>query len=695
MSASAILAENARRTARLLAPYDPLTGAGSLEARVPVGVLGGSAVRVPAPMMEQPAVQALARAGSIEALADRTGHDVAALLEDFTRLRFRYDYEYWCATCVRIEIKEIEEGDVGAENDVTKPLVLNLPQRLSLHDREKQRLAGQPVRQIEVKHRQYGSTTEKAAYLAWHQNVLLRGFNTYIVSLEKGGAAVLTRKYDVLARHYPPAVGTITFKGVQNAPSTMLVEERGGRISVASVTNPQAPSGDTAHGVLISEAGKMRSGTVQDAGRLMTNLMSLVPMRAGTCVLVESTAEASGQWFKRQVEKAQASAVPGAKRSTNLALTFTSWTSDARCTMPLSEARQGGVIPAPEDWIAAWSEEERAQWDAGATLEGMAWYAAKAADYDDPSEMKQENPTTVEEAFQTSSNRIFAPRLVALARKSVRAPLMRGRLVADGFTGAGAFSGLRFERSAGGPVSVWRLPGDTLGGVLEIPSGANLKHRYCAASDVGPGMSKSADFSHTVVLDRAWRLFGGHAEVAATWHGHEDPDLYAWQAAQLAYWYERALWAIEVNSMPRLSRDEQSPDFGLTALDEIMIDYPNLYMREAGWDDLMNRPVTRAGWHTSRTTKQLLVTALKKALRGLMPDAPDQAPAYTEREHEACAEMDVFVAVGRTMGAEQGRKDDRVVARGIALHLDQTMPAPEIVLPRKPRKRRPRPDVAI
>ena len=82
-----IIAENRRRTARLADNYDPISGQGCLGERITVRRRGGKDVLVPATMTADPSYR-----------KQMSAHD-------FNQLRQRYDFEYWCATCVTVKDK--------------------------------------------------------------------------------------------------------------------------------------------------------------------------------------------------------------------------------------------------------------------------------------------------------------------------------------------------------------------------------------------------------------------------------------------------------------------------------------------------------------------------------------------------------------------------------------------------------------
>ena len=96
-----IAEENARRLAKINAPYHPLTGDSNDPARVPYE-FNGTRYHLPRSMTES------------RQLAKVAGQ------RDFNMLRFKYDFEYWAAACVRITDK-ITGADV--------PFILNRPQR--------------------------------------------------------------------------------------------------------------------------------------------------------------------------------------------------------------------------------------------------------------------------------------------------------------------------------------------------------------------------------------------------------------------------------------------------------------------------------------------------------------------------------------------------------------------------------------
>lgn len=667
MTPDAILAENAARAASIRAAwdaYDPVRGLGSPLPRVPlVWRDGGDVLMIPEAMLADedagPGLRwCIERGLSAEAYHAAVGAPFTdEAWHTFCRLRLRYDYEYWCATCARVEDKKTK---------TLVALVLTPPQRASFAHREAMRADGRPVRQIELKHRQYGSSTEKNAYLCWLQNVVTDGRHAWLLSLSNGGAAEIARRYDIIAEGYPAWAGSVTMEGVRNAPNTRVVKETGAILGIGSSNNPQGPSGYTAHLVLISEAGKMGSTDVQSAERLITNVTSTVPREPDTCILVESTAEAVGRWFRTEVESAR-------RGESAYAFHFTTWTTDPSCWTPLDRAecvrRAGGVT----EWVASLSDYHRALFtEHGACLEQVAWYVDAEAEKPNEHAMRQENPTTPDEAFQYGEHRRFPVPYVAALRKTTRTPVYRGRLVADGVTGPRALRNIRFEADAQGPLRIWRLPDDDYDGFLHPAATHRYAHAGAVSMDIG-GVWEKADYTDMPVLDRRPAAHGAPPEIVAEWHGHMDQDLAAWAAAQLAAFYWGALLAVETNKLRRVNTDAETPeepDHSLTVLNEIVHVYPNLYRHHVR-DRLTKEMTLRLGWHANVQTKPHAMNLLNRAMR----EAHEDGGGYVESAAGACDEMDTYLVMpnGSTEAAP-GFKDDRVVTRAILMDLHDSMP---------------------
>lgn len=112
--AKGLLKENDRRNAIIYAKFDPVTGEGSIGARVKVHISDHPLPDqwLPVRMMRIPLVKQIVEAGSIERflldymeVEEVTEEDFQKVLEQFTRMRMRYDFAFWAACFVYIKRK--------------------------------------------------------------------------------------------------------------------------------------------------------------------------------------------------------------------------------------------------------------------------------------------------------------------------------------------------------------------------------------------------------------------------------------------------------------------------------------------------------------------------------------------------------------------------------------------------------------
>ena len=157
LSLDEIVAINEQRKLALHAPYDPLTGAGCCGPRVERHVTLGDAIDgtflIPRSMATQLDVQP------------------CTSVEQWTKLRIKHDFEFWCASCVTI-LDKVSGRLIN--------MTLNRPQRRVLRVLEEQRRAGKPLRLILLKARQWGGSTLVQVYMAWIQLVHRTNWNSII-----------------------------------------------------------------------------------------------------------------------------------------------------------------------------------------------------------------------------------------------------------------------------------------------------------------------------------------------------------------------------------------------------------------------------------------------------------------------------------------------------------------------------------
>lgn len=653
-----LLEENKRRNSIVFANYDPITGEGSLIPRKEINI-NGQIQRWPVRMFDLKPVQAVEKYG-VTTTAKNTGVPVQSLIEYLHMLRIKYDYEYWAFTCASIKN---DKGEVI-------PFKFNLSQRKSIADRERLRSENKPVWQLEVKDRQYGSSTEKNAYIFWLQNIVYKNHNSYIISLDKDVVIDIVDRYERIASNYPPYLPPISFRGYRGARNTLKIDGRESFIYLGSVERPNAPSGRTVQHVLISEAGKMKETEVKSAEELLTNIVSLVPEKPYTTLLIESTAHQSGRWFRNESKKAM-------RGESGYCLTFINWTTNHEKWVADFQIRNKSVEVA--EFVESLSDYNWTQWErAGASLEQINWYNIREKKYPNTWQMKQENPTWIDEAFQTKEGRYFPVEYVKNLEKYVEEPIAIGNIYSDASSGKDAFTNIRFQEEKEGRIWIWQHPDEIAVNTIHH---AGMKNQCAAFADVG-GRAPTSDKCAMTILNRFWMLEGGLPEVVAEYRGNLDLDVFAWEAAKLAYWYHQAELAIEVNTIiNKMAREgTYEGDGSLTILNEINHVYKKLYARRVHDNRDSGRPIKKLGFHMNRATKKMVYDGLLAAARDLL---------YVERSSRAVHEINNVVQTpdGKIQAAE-GEFDDLADTRAGGFWLATShMPPPELI-PRNTQKRR-------
>lgn len=722
-----ILREN---TARLSegTDFDPYTGRGSIGERemlhipdfmlprqwIPLSMASTSLVRV---IRHYGSIAALARAmesGEWEArewkemCSPRDGHSsdhdegsgthhaiCAVISEMLLRMRLMHDFPFWCAVCVRIKRK-------GGGDDI--PFRLNGAQRRLATLFEECRLRDEPIRLILLKARQWGGSTCVQIYMGWLQLIHSRGLNSLILSHQGTGSDEIKDMYDRMIRHYDPALmyeqGSEEAMGIRRisdddgaagesmysyAGRRMKVMTRVGqsggifkviprncKIKIGSAERPDACRGADSSLVHLSEVGIWRKTDGKSPEDIVRAACSGVLYRPLTMIVMESTANGTGNYFHREYLAAR-------QGESQFCALFVSWYEIEQYRLPFADEEERRSFA--ESLISHRHDTQHQQrrqsgsymwrlWESGATLEALHWYSVERRKYSDHALMAAEYPSDDTEAFAHSGIRVFDPSAVEALRGGIMEPAYVGALTAQGQCGAEALRDIRFCEDSTGALSVWRMP-DTSEVVTE---------RYLCVVDVG-GRSMRADWSVAVVIDRAPLMHGGVPEVVAQWRGHTDHDRLAVVVSQLAKWYGDALLVIESNTLD--TRDAARLDDGdtLPFLTRVLRDvYPNLYARPQSDTDIVEGRPVKYGFHTNVSTKPMIIHNLVQCIRDSL---------YVERDAEAINELHVYEQrPGGSYGAIAGCHDDILMTRAIALFVSQH----EMGLPsrRTPRRTTPR-----
>ena len=672
-----ILKENDKRNADVYQKFDPISGIGSIGERVEVRIDGFplETQYIPVEMLSIPLVKLLIKCGSIikflteELEVEYSEEDRLKVIEQFVRLRCRYDFAFWAALYVYIKNK-------GGGDDVL--FRLTRPQRKFVERLEKLRKANKPIRIVLLKARQWGGSTTSQLYMAWLQLIHKVGLNSLIIAHQGAGSDEIKDMFDRMIKAYPI---TMLYKlgetynenesklvGVGHSGSIHRVPQRNCKIKIGTAERPDSCRGGDYNLVHLSEVGLWKTTDGKKPEDIVRSACSGILLKPYTMIVYESTANGTGNFFQREYD--------AAKRGTSqFEAMFVSWFDIEQYSLAFdnNDAKADFAIWLWKNRNNSSASSARAEsgkylwwlWEQGATLEAINWYVQERAKYNEHAPMASEYPSDDVEAFVHSGERVFDKYKVDEFRASCKPPKYIGDVYADGDSGKDALKNIRFSEDTQGLLWIWDLP--------EIDDKEIVTNRYLTIVDIG-GRSKKADWSVILVIDRLFMLDGGRPEVVAQWYGHIDMDILAWKAAQIAAFYDNSLLVIESNTLETHDKERQvDGDLSHFILNQIKDVYPNLYARKQTEDEIREGLPRKYGFHTNVATKPMIISTLIKVVREHL---------YTERDEHCLDEYVVYEKKQNgAFGAIIGKHDDLLMTRAIGLHICFfEMPIPTIVM---------------
>lgn len=653
MQAKKIIEENHRRLEHIATPYNPLVGTMYSDKMPRVELVVCDAVipvmQIPAEMDQEDIVRLLRKCGTL-AKAGRAVFGGAAterksvrIWKEFCKVRVRYDFEYWCATQIKIKLKGKGHRDY---------FILNRAQRHYLTFMEELRKAGKPIEIILCKARQWGGSTLTQMYMFWIQKVHKRNWNSVICGdVEKQSKVVLSmlenaaREYDTFIDDGEPT----RLRPYGRTDSVREIVGRGCTISIGSAQEPDKIRCEDISMCHLTEVGLWKTTASKSPEDLVEAITGAILEGAYTLMVLESTAKGVGNFFHHT----WLDAVRGDNGFTPV---FVPWFMIDIYSRPLETDE--------EQFVEGMSEYEHYLFRLGATLQAIYWYREKSRKMDD-FRMKSEYPSTAEEAFQSTGARFFKEEYLHELRKGCLPPRMVGEIVSKHTDGDKRLylSELLFEEDPHGCLQMWE----------DVDRRHTMRNRYLVTVDLGRGATTDADKTIACVWDRYWQRAGedGYPEVVAEYAVNDsETDRLAWRVAQIAAYYNNALLVIESNTI-----DSSREDRFRAVLDEIKDYYPNLYKRPvSNKTDVGNTGGFRYGWNTNHASKEEICSDLNWALREAM---------YVERNREAVDEMAIFERhTDGSLGAveRRGNHDDRVITRALGVHFCyKKMAAPVVV----------------
>lgn len=305
----AIIRENKQRRKEYFAPFNPITGEGSIGQRATFTCCDFPipTQHLPMEMLDEPFVKQLKKAGSVEALIRDvlqmpvTAEAIEKVVEQFTRIRFVHDFAFWAATLVYIKRK-------GGGTDVL--FKLNRAQRKLIAKLEKMRKAGKPIRLILLKARQWGGSTAIQLYMAWLQLIHKVGLNSLIIAHQGTGSDEIKDMFDRAIKAYPVemlhelgeayAPNEPKMVGVGKSGNIFRVPQRNCKIKIGTAERPNSCRGGDYNLVHLSEVALWKETDGKKPEDIVRSACSGILLQEYTMIVYESTPNGVGNFFHRE-----------------------------------------------------------------------------------------------------------------------------------------------------------------------------------------------------------------------------------------------------------------------------------------------------------------------------------------------------------------------------------------------------------
>lgn len=670
-----LLEENERRRSIVYALFNPVTGEGGVGERTALYIKDFPLQKqyVPTEMMDEPFVKRLVKAGGVENLIkDEMGMQVTAeaiekVVENFIRIRIRYDFPFWCAMFVYIKKK-------GGGEDIL--FRLNRPQRKLVQMLENMRMANKPIRLIILKARQWGGSTAIQLYMAWLQLVHQTGLNSLIIAHQGTGSDEIKDMFDRMIDAYPVnLLHSISdaysktepkMEGVGKSGNIFRVPQRNCKVKIGTAERPNSCRGGDYNLLHLSEVGLWKETEGKKPEDIVRSACSGILLRPLTMIVYESTPNGVGNFFHREYLSAKNPFIKSQFEALFVAwheieqyeLAFSNNTEREKFAEHLynnrlnSEVKSDREEPGTYLWYL---------WELGATLEAINWYVSERTKFRSHGDIASEFASDDIEAFTFSGRKVFSSEDVERFRTDCRPPRWRGEIYGAADDGELAKEELRFVKKSDGQLFMWHD--------VERSTSEQVIDRYLVVVDVCKGHTKNADFADILVIDRLYIMDGLYPIIAAEWHGHIDMDRLAWKAMQIAAYYDNALLVIESNTL-ETNNTKGEAEYILTLIHDIYGE--QLYARKQSAEDIRKKIPRKFGFHTNMVTKKNVIYNLQVTIREHL---------YVEREEECLNEYLTYIETEKGgYEATEGYHDDRLMTRAIGLYIStHEMDVPHIV----------------
>jgi len=401
-------------------------------------------------------------------------------------------------------------------------------------------------------------------------------------------------------------------------------EKTGSRIMIDTANNATAGRKFTLQMVHLSEVAFYRNFS-----EIKQALFPAIAQAPDTIVILETTAnginDVSTFYWKMKA------AYETNPEETDWIVMFCSWKEHAEYSR---EFYNEGLKAKFENSLS--QKELKVRNDHGLNLEQLNWrrHMIEDAFGGDDEKFEVEFPLTDKEAFKSSARQVFPAKLTDPQRINIVAPKLRGEME------------LVERRPAFMPDP---------NGFLRVYQESQPEERYVIGADTCESALTHDEACAQVIKRSTW------SQVAHL-HGHMNPEDFAERLIALGLYYNRALLCPERNGP------------GLVTVTYLANrHYPNICKQKKAVvsDEGVWSETEEYGFHTNVKTKPIVIDWLQTALRTLLLVLHD---AKTLEELDAYVVQRVNSEGHAVMGAEEGRRDDCVIALAIAGYYASQLP---------------------
>lgn len=413
--------------------------------------------------------------------------------------------------------------------------------RFRLRPAQLKLLRNMHYRNIILKARQLGFTTFICIFMLDYA-LFNRNKQLGIIAHTQTDATVIFRKVKVAWENFPQELKEFIGLTTEGDSKTEYEFSNGSVMRISTSLR----SG-TYQMVLVTEFGKICAHFPEKAEEIVTGTFPAVPAKG--VVFIESTAEGEDGRFHDMVEEAMAmfeAHMP--LTSKDYKFFFYPWYENP------ANVLQGNIEGVPYELTKYFNEVEELL-KIQITSEQRVWYYVERKTQRD--KMKQEHPSTPEEAFLTSGNKLFSPESIKVQQFMVREPI--------------------------------RVDGDFKFFAEFVPG-----HLYGLGADVSEGVK--LDSSAIVVIDFTT------SEVVLTYKNNTIPPLaFAHEIKKAALWFGGCIAAPESNSVGHTT---------CVILNQI---YTNIFTQyRTGQTE--DKPTQKLGWDTNSATKPRMMYDLSESV---------------------------------------------------------------------------------